>query len=344
MRSVYASARGLLAVVAAVVCVVGVACTAISGVDNLHVGADTCTGDCIVPPAALDAAPDVRIVETPGGSSCACVGAPPPGWQGPVSLWEGAGAAPDCTGAYATRSLDAFRDPNAPAPACGCACENASGITCPSTFTVDIYETPTCGAAKKCDTVTVAPGPCANVQKKCTFADGVSGGPTPTGGSCVPKPGSTTVPPWSWNENVRTCATGKPPARESCDDAQVCVLLPTAPMLPRPCIFTSGDVACPAGGYAVKHVVYGGADDGRKCTACTCGAPTGAKCAATISKGCAAPGAGVALPTTCAPLGDPLEIGLVGTPVASGGACAPIGGKADGALVPTSPTTVCCVP
>lgn len=318
-----------------------VACTAISGVDGLHVGEAACGADCR---GGADGGADVRIIASSTGSSCACVGAPPAGWEGPVSLWEGSGAAPECAGDYPAKGLDAFRDPNAPDPICSCACGDPTGITCPTSFALDIYGSPACGAAEKCDTVNITTGACTNVQTKCTFADGVSGGPTPAGGSCAPQAGNAVVPPWSWKANVRTCMTKRPPARESCDGAEVCVPLPAAPMLPRPCIFMSGDVACPAGGYGVKHVVYGGADDQRKCTPCTCGAPTGATCSASITKGCSTTGPKVTLPTTCSPLGDPISVGLFAAPIPSGGSCAPTGGKREGALVPTSPTTVCCVP
>ena len=317
----------------------GTACNTVSGVDDLSIGAVACAGSCVE--LLADAAPGVPIGRSSDGSACACVGAVPPGWRGPASLWEGRGAAPDCSGAYPTNALDAFRDPDAPAATCGCECGAPTGALCPETLDIDVYGAAVCGAQHKCDTITLSLGVCANVPGGC-LGQAVSGVPIAMGGSCAPAP-LAVVPPSSWRVSARACASAGPVEKGTCEGAQLCVPLPGAPMAPRPCIFRAGDVACPAADFTAKHVVYAAADDTRRCTPCTCGPPAGAVCNATVARGCGGTD-GVSLPASCAALSNAFQVELVDAGVPSGGACAAAGGAPDGALVPTSPTTLCCVP
>lgn len=314
------------------------ACSLLYSVDGLSGGSDVpaCGASCA---DATDApsAPDVQIVQLPGGGSCACLDTPPPDWRGPAALASGSGTAPPCGGDFTADVLQAFADPDAPAAQCGCTCA-ASGVTCPSTFPVNIYGSTGCGG-NKCDTVTLSVGTCVNVQANCTFANGVGPAPSPQG-TCTPQPTST-VPESGWKQATRACLLPAPPRQETCGAGELCVPLPKAPLETRPCIFRAGDVACPGGLYSVKRLVYGDAKDDRACSTCTCGNIAGS-CPAMIRKECAS-----STPldvTTCGSIGDPTNIMLVSAPVPTGVSCPPIGGTPTGGVTPTTPTTLCCVP
>lgn len=303
------------------------------GESGSETGSDATIGSDAVP------LPDVQIIDAPTGA-CACL-ATPPGWIGPVAVWDGPGAPPTCGVDYPTTRLDAFADPTAPSATCGCTCgpATASGV-CPTSFSVKIFSTNDCSGAA-CDTVTVG-GACASVQANCNFAKSMLAQPPAPAASCVPQP-TKTVLPVAWARSGRACEVAVPPTRGACGEGEACVPLPRAPMEPRPCVISPGDVACPVGGYAVRRVYYGAATDARDCTACTCGASPTA-CVGTITTQCNGPPGGIPIPTACARLNDPPSIQLTGALSFDAGACPPTSSTPTGAVTPTQPTTICCAP
>ena len=316
------------------------ACSLINGADERHVVAETpaCGAGCTGPSDA-QSAPDVQIVQLPTGKSCACLDAPPPDWRGPAALASGAGVAPPCGGDYATDVLQAFAEPDAPAAQCGCTCA-ASGVTCPSTFPLNVYGSSTCGGTK-CATVTMSVGTCVDLlATNCNVSNGVGPAPAPQG-TCTPQPTST-IPKRGWKQATRACLLPAPPRQETCEAGELCVPLPTVPLEARPCIFRAGDLACPAGLYSVRRVVYGDATDDRACSTCTCGSATGT-CTAVIRPDCGNNLTPVNV-TTCGAINDPSKIMLVSAPLPSAVTCPASGGSPTGAVTPTSPTTLCCVP
>jgi hypothetical protein len=334
---------GRRSVVLATICVaLASACALVSGVGDLVVddgstGGGTGSGEG-------DAAPDVRIVERPDGGTCGCLPVAPPGWRGPVSVWIGGGAAPPCGGDYGDIAVDAFEGLDAQELACKCTC-TASNPQCPVALTVDLYEDPLC--VKKCDTLPVThalggAGTCADVQRKCFDVRGVSVQPQGTA-TCTPSPSSPPPSPPTWKENVRACAATSAD-QGACNGGELCLDLPAAPMKPSPCIVASGDVACPAGVYSAKALVYGSWNDTRECSPCGCGAPNVA-CAAQFED-CRTGGGPLdaSAPTNCAPLPDPNGLGLTANPVPGAASCPADGGVPTGAATPTSPTTLCCYP
>jgi hypothetical protein len=277
-----------------------------------------------------------------GAGGCSCVGAAPASWQGPVAVWEGESAPPACPSNYPTDLIDVFAGVNAAPAACTCSCGAPSGATCPSSFTATIYSDHQCGAA--CDTVTLSDGACTNVQGVCNNAFGISVSPAPTsGGSCAPQ-ASTAASAWSWTSFARGCAPSSPstPSTAGCDAGRVCIS--PAPPGWRSCVYSPGDVACPAGSYSARHVYYGSATDDRGCAPCSCGAPTGVTCAATVMIGCGTAGQTFAVPTSCTSLTDPGSVQVVSAPASGGGSCAPSGGEPTGSVSAESPTTICCTP
>src|SRR5512140_3675278 len=314
------------------------ACSLLVGVDGLSGGAGAKDAEA----GGADASPDVRIVQGADGSACACVAPPPPGWIGPVALWEGAGSPPACPSDYSAQILDGHAAPNAPPAQCTCTCGAPTGVTCPAPVTANVFSSSNCGG-QRCDAVTLAVGSCVNVQAgNCLNANGIEIATAPQGGSCTPQ-STSTVPPLSWGAAARACEGQKPAEQGACSANEVCATLPPAPMGPRPCVLAQGDVACPGGPFQVKHLYFGGANDTRACPACACAAPSGGACAATLEVKC---GSNMVVPLTptCAVLGDPLNILLKTAAVPDGGACTPSAAAPTGALTPTQPTTVCCIP
>ncbi|AKU97242.1 hypothetical protein AKJ09_03906 [Labilithrix luteola] len=343
------SAKQALVVMAIAGLGASVACNVLSGADELRLTATACGDACGANAAAevdpMDAgAPDVKIIVTSDGGSCACLGAPPPGWQGPMALWVGNTEPPGCDGDYPLKVLDTKSAPTAPPASCDCQCGVVTGASCPTSFTVDVFGNPQCSNSK-CDTLTLSPMACVSAANKCFSANGISGAPQATGGSCKPTI-TKNVPLGTWANGVRGCEPAAAPTRESCGEGEVCAALPGMKMSSHPCVFAEGDLACPLeAGYTVKHLYFGGEDDSRGCSECTCGAPTGIVCTATVRKGCGAQGT-VTLPTACGSLNDPINIQLTAAPVldTSDAGCAPEGGAPIGEFKPTLPTTVCCIP
>jgi hypothetical protein len=273
--------------------------------------------------------------------TCSCVGAPPPGWSGPVALWEGAGGPPGCSGDYSARVLDAFDGLDAPAAACTCTCGAPSGASCGSSLSATLYSDH--GCTTPCDSVSVSDQSCANVHGVCNTVFGVSAAGGASGGHCSPQ-SSSAVPPATWGVSARACELPGVPQRESCAQGEVCIPPPAAPMQLRPCVFIAGDVSCPSGSYSVRHRYYRTVSDSRGCAHCSCGAPSGVDCAATLQEGCGQTGPTSALPTSCASLSDPGSVVLLAPPTPTGGSCAPSGGAPSGSASPASPVTVCCLP
>jgi hypothetical protein len=275
-----------------------------------------------------------------GGSCASCVPAPPVGWTGPVAIWEGAEGPPACSGDYSASVLDALENLVAGDAQCTCDCGHLTGAICPSSFTATVYSDPGCNTA--CDSVVVSAGACVDVHGQCANVHGIGASPQALDGGCAPK-ASTVVPKPAWGLLARACEPAVAPVQNGCSAGQICAPAPAAPMEARLCVFQSGDVACPAGGYSVKRTVFAGVHDTRACTPCSCGAPTGVSCTATLQEGCGQTGPVNQLPTACGGLSDPGSVMLLAPLVASGGSCSPMGGAPAGSATPSSPTTVCCM-
>jgi hypothetical protein len=176
-----------------------------------------------------------------------------------------------------------------------------------------------------------------------------------TGGSCTANAGTPTFPPVSWSTLGQAC--GGPTPGTGCTDANdACMPVPQGIFHSGLCIMQTGDVAC-SGQFSEKHTFYGGATmNGRSCTACGCGAPSGGTCSGTISvyansggNVCNGTVIGTLNPTTqsgdCVDLNNNPEVGskkatfTIDTP----GSCAPTA-QPMGTETPINPTTFCCIP
>lgn len=304
--------------------------------------------------ASSDAGPAPPSCESVGGS---CVPAPPPGWAGPLARYEGPASAPPpaCAGAFATPGVDAHDGIVAPPASCSaCACGAPSDVLCGAP-SLRFYASgssacsATCAAdapvtsATSCQDVSTAASACGTNRPRLAIVE-----PAASGGACVASPQTPQVAPWSWASLVKGCFMTSTPATVGCGAAEVCAPPPAAPFAARVCVERPGDLVCPHG-FSDRHVVYDSAVDTRSCTACSCGAPSGATCAGAeidvfSSNACSSSQQAVTS-TTCGATPHNVSSALLGQPATpTGGSCAASGGAPAGAVAPSGATTICCLP
>jgi hypothetical protein len=165
----------------------------------------------------------------------------------------------------------------------------------------------------------------------------------PQGGSCAPGAVNKSLQPATWNQVAQACTSSATPTQGACSVGALCAPLPDPGY--HVCIMSNFDLPCPSGAYSTKRTTYASESDLRGCSACTCGAVTGATCDGFIylyptTTNCTG-GQLANLTTSCTPLTMPRYMALF-TPAAMGGSCAgttsPIG-----SATPTQPTTFCCI-
>ena len=296
--------------------------------------------------AGMDAASEPAASCGDGG---ACTAAVPAGWpdQKLYELYVGPSSAtsPDCDPSF-TQPVDLHADLVATDAVCSCAC-NPGPVACsaPISYRLNGCAGSACASANP-------------VQGQCTFLDpsacnpmvgdvvyATSGTPTPTG-SCTPTP-SATLPTPAWNTSARACLSQAPQTTAGCNEG-LCQPAPSSPFHAKLCIAQHGDVSCPSDGYTEKSTLYGGATEGRSCSACSCGPVTGVTCSGSVdywSNGTCnlAPQASQTLPFSCVDTTGwhsfQENLTASGTP-----SCAPSGGQPQGSITPSDAWTFCCQP
>ena len=293
-----------------------------------------------------------------------CVPFQPDGWNFPDIAWFGkAAGAPSCPEALAL-GYQGYADLDAPLDCGACTCAPPAGsCALPSTITANAAPCAQNGAS----TPHTPFDPASGWAGACDTNDPIPSGKLCSGVHCV---ASVTVGPLAMSESG--CAPSQPPPLSpptwktmgltcridpyfTCPNAgDVCAPAP-APGF-RVCIvnFARGDVDCPSfSAYAEKHVFYDAFDDMRSCSPCTCGAPAGSTCSASISiytdGACSTLASSIAVDAAgpaCADVisGSPLGSKSATPPAYVPGACAPGGGAPMGAATPTMPQTICCIP
>jgi len=290
------------------------------------------------------------------GGAYSCVASAPAGWEGPLELYLGPGAAPPCTQNFAGPSYDGHNGLNAAPASCGCSCQSAQGVQC-SAVTISFADGATCSAASlACASTTLSPSTCTPIDERmnCPLAvtvDMSAASSNPSGGSCLPFP-SNSIPVATWSTNGRACVSAVAPGGQSdCPGGSVCAPQSALPFQTGLCIAQSGDVACPTTGYTVKHVLFVAVDDTRGCSACGCGAVTGASCHGVVEVHASGGGGGrctsasvvqYPLPYSCDAVQQPGDFFLAVNP--TGGICQPSLATATGMATPARATTFCCIP
>ena len=262
------------------------------------------------------------------GAVCACLSHPPAGW----AFVAMSTSAASCTGAWAGASSTIHDGLTAADATCGCACA-PSGTACTVSFSYDVNCMYACsgGCSGSPTNVTLASGACVPAAVQANVYEALS---NPMGnGSCAPQP-TTTIPPVAWTTTVTTCDPTSAIGHGTCGIGSACV--PAAPSGSRVCIQQAGDLPCPVG---TKQVEYAGVADTRACSACTCGAPTGAACGGS-TVGYATPDcSGASFLLACGPAANSVRY-----TAAPSGTCAPPGPvAATGDAMPNAPITLCCL-
>jgi hypothetical protein len=301
------------------------------------------------PSSGSDASGSDAPVTSHCGNSHACVPAVPPNFTGPLELYVGTDAAPPCGLAFQAQTIDGNDLLSAPAATCGCACGPVQDAGCatPSIAFSTLKDCATaCASAVPragCSTVTAT--------SACPATAGIwmtAAAPAVASGSCPPVPTST-VTAAQWGENARACVASVVVAGTDCPASTVCAPVPATPFRTATCVAQSGDVVCPLTDYTVRHVYYGGVDDQRGCSACTCGDATGTSCSGSVDvydsadASCSGFDTTYLLPFACDPINQGPADFRVNLALTSG-SCTPNAVSAIGAATPIEPTTFCCTP
>lgn len=268
---------------------------------------------------------DAEDDETGTPDGCTCFAAPPgDGWQGPILLQTG--ASPDEVQAC-------------PAVAPSVLLEGVTGLqVAPSQCThvpsqcsaeIHVFEEPEgCNGAPV--TLTLETGSCEPLLGE----DVVYLGSGKEQCECTAQPPIATIPEPTWTAAGRVCGG----SADECGGGSTCLPDPDPIGGEAICVFQPGDVACPLAGYSQKIVLYEAFDDGRECSHC---APEGPVCTVSLADPeCDEPLFGLRKFGDC--LG--LEAGGYAVQVydlASEGCEGSF--EVSGEVLPTGPTTVCCL-
>jgi hypothetical protein len=169
--------------------------------------------------------------------------------------------------------------------------------------------------------------------------------PTPVVSACVSSSQAASKPAASWEKRAVVCEGAS--ALGACGTSGGgCFALPEAPFDGRVCVVHDGDVACPAGDYVHKTVLYTAEEDTRECTKCACG-DAAVSCSGTISL-YDADDACESVPLVSAPAdGACVNVGVEiksyrydGSAEVSCGEAS--GGEPTGTVRPAQPMTACC--
>lgn len=266
-----------------------------------------------------------------------CAPEVPQGWQGPVVVYDGADAAPPCPGEYPqVVHADQRAGLDEGAAVCDCDCDGVVGASCGAATLRE--EGNLCLAfVMDPDTYVLQPGACTLVNAPANDYSLTPPALQTAGASCAPQATEAIDEP-TWDRHVRSCGTA---AGDACDGG---TCFPGVPAEHSMCIWVEGEAACPAGPWSQTLVSYADAIDGRDCTACTCGAPTGS-CggdAYLTNNGCAGNAVLVdIMPANgCGDVGSATHGMWVPEVDAS---CAPSGGTLTGEVAVGGAVTYCCL-
>ena len=135
----------------------------------------------------------------------------------------------------------------------------------------------------------------------------------------------------------------------ACSGSEVCVA-PSASPYGAICVYRSGDHTCPSG-FSNKELLYGGYNDTRACSNCTC-SPQNDTCSGTItryqntSNNCSGSAQNMGVSesgSSCIQKSSQTSVRLTALNPNPNATCARNGGALSGAAAPTMPTTVCCL-
>ncbi|MEZ4224305.1 MAG: hypothetical protein R3B13_25370 [Polyangiaceae bacterium] len=273
-----------------------------------------------------------------GTTGCAsghtCVGAPPAGWSGPVTVGTGT----TCPSEYAT-SLADLKDKFLPGtPSCTCNCGSTT-VTCGAVTLWDYTQDACLGTSSPIGTITPV-SQCVVTNNQLDKQVRIAGS-----ASCLGESVTKNIPSPSWASNAKICGGGQDAG--GCSAGQLCVPDPPSGFAGL-CVYRTGDFTCPSG-FSNRTVYYKSFTDTRNCSACSCN-PSGWSCRTTMSiyqsfNCTTAQGPNVTV-TNLAPkcthnlLTNSFK---VSTPTSIAGSCnVATNTTLTGTATPQEPTTVCC--
>ena len=282
------------------------------------------------------------------------------GWESPSWLWIGPeNQAPECPLGSATISYEGHADLVAPSVCEACTCEPPTGACAlPSTLTASTMACNISGGSStsfnaptpwdgSCDSTTQTPVGAAHSLTIATVAmteNGCAAGP----------PSAAKVVSLRWDTYARACDVHWP---LSPIERSICLPPDPAPPGFALCIFHEDEMDCPTEQgniFTEQHFFYKGVEDNRQCSACTCGAPMGSACTATISiyknpmcSGLLDQKTISSSSSTCTDIqlpGQALGSKSAGPTTYLPGTCPAMGGDGSGSATPTKSATFCCRP
>jgi hypothetical protein len=277
-----------------------------------------------------------------------CTPPAPAGWVGPFTLRdEVASQAPlACQGTYPIEVYSGKGGITCGAAQCGqCTCGAVEGVTC-SLPTLSIWE----NINMDCKGAPTRVEP-ASTECKGIGAGGLTASDTlPSGGSCAAGHAPNTFPAPSFQRAAVACATGGGAGAGCANAAYQCVPRPASPFEAALCVLRTGDApSCPAGYPARRRVFYGGATDGRSCSACGCQPPANLQCHGGLSIqsfSCTMPQIPTEVPIVdCLGTGGIVVQYMTYFPegyTSDGCPSSPGGGMPSGTCTGNAPTTICC--
>jgi len=290
---------------------------------------------------------DAPADSTPGtcGTGMQCATSAPAGWTGPVELYiapVAQGAPPSCgAGFAATPVFDGNAMLIAPPATCSmCSCGAVMGESCDGPVMTFFFDS-SCQTAAGTQTVTSSCQPTTLAQSVTVAA------PLAAGGMCPATGGMATTTPPVWGQVARACAPTSTP-EGSCTAGEVCAPAPASPFSTSTCVMQTGTAtACPSAYPTGPQLFYAGVSDPRTCSACQCGAPTGAQCTIGSPAITNCIGGSLNAPSACVAFTGPSPVTLASTPMlTNAGSCTVTAGTGTptGTATGASPTSFCCTP
>lgn len=319
----------------------------------------------------------------------ACVPAVPSGWTGPFELFEGAQAPAGCGTDYPTQAYAGNAGIQVPPAMCNCTCNPATGESCtlpgpndpntPGTVDGILVTDEPCGTQFFCAVGLETPpnwnwacygtdgappnqSTCgANANMNCNATAPAGNGPctqsvrvnplTLSGGSCTANSQAPTLPAVTWTTEALACGDAAEPGT-GCTGGATCLPIPSGGFRSGMCIMQAGMASCPAQ-FPTSFTFFGSTTDGRSCTACACGSPSGGACTAKVEIGTdgeqmsCTPNITVtasSADTGCTDVANNVSLGArqgTSVTITTPGSCTP-SSTPTGTVTPTEPTTFCC--
>jgi hypothetical protein len=280
--------------------------------------------------------------------SLKCVAEPPAGFEGPVVVYVGNGAPPECAGAFSAVAFDAGASPSGSAATCStCECTR-EGDGCPAFLDFGTGAASGCGGTTCTTSVSAS---CTVIEPPCL--DGLTTAylkPKNAGSAatCEPSEQDATKSKAKFGKQVRACALANAESA-GCSGDELCLPVAGAPagFANTLCVWKAGDVDCPAQGYSDKGVFYQDLDDTRTCTACSCDGPDCTQSwhvFASSDTMCDEPIITLTGENQCVQVNPSNNQLRVGVTIEGTGECTPSGGEPQGSVKGTDPITVCCMP